>query len=84
MMIHPNLLARLKRRHAIATLKNKPQTIKTGDRVAFITYGNRPHALCGVVVSANVTNKNGRHRHRVICAGKLYMAHPKAIRKLSP
>ena len=57
-------------------------TISPGDRVAFITLGKRPKALCGIVISAGSKDKGGRRAHRVLTAGKLYIARPHATVKL--
>jgi len=59
------------------------ETIESGDRVAFITYGSRPRALCGIVISAGIKDGRGRPAFRVLTGGKPYFARPHAIRKLS-
>ena len=71
-----------KKRLSLPHIIPNPEAIATGDRVAFITFGRQPRTLCGIVISANIKTKRGRRRHRVLTSGKIYLAHPNAIRRL--
>ena len=57
-------------------------SVKSGDRVAFITQGRWPRAMCGIVISASSKDRRGRRCHRVLTSGKIYLARPNAIRRL--
>ena len=66
----------------LSNLVNPAESIRRGDRVAFVTTDRRPRVLCGVVVASDITDSFGRRRHQVVFQGRLYMAHPNAIRRL--
>ena len=77
----PSPGAKKKRPHSIKTI-HAIEAVATGDRVAFITQGRWPRAMCGIVISASSKDRRGRRCHRVLTSGKIYLARPNAIRRL--
>jgi hypothetical protein len=73
---------KLKKATHLHTNRVMRERYRLGDHVAFITYGNYPRALCGIIISAQIKDKLGRPAFRVLTKGKAYYARLNAIRKL--
>lgn len=56
--------------------------LATGDRVAFMTFGFNPRALCGVVVDPAASDRSGNRRIRIASNGRTYLARARWVRRL--
>ena len=54
-----------------------------GDRVAFLTLGFHPRALCGVVVDPTARDRRGSRRIRIAANGRTYLAPAGWVRRLA-
>jgi hypothetical protein len=59
-----------------------PSSVARGDRIAFLTQGFKPRALCGTVTDPTARDAAGRRCIRVAVDGRTYLARATTVRKL--
>ncbi len=60
-----------------------PPAVQKGERIAFVTPGFHPRALCGIVIDPDARDARGCPRIRVATYNREYLARPRAVRKLA-